>query len=53
MSDLVAKTADALPPTSRAFYENAVFKTFLSIIYGALSLFFLGLCAAGKHVSAG
>lgn len=51
MSDLVAKTADALALTSRNFYENSVFKLFLSFVWSAIGLFFLGLCAAsmGLH----
>lgn len=48
MSDLVTKTADALPVTSRNFYENATFKLFLSMVWSAIGIFFLGLCAACK-----
>jgi len=54
MSDLVAKSADALPLNSRNFYENAVFKTFLSMIWAALGLCFLGLtCTNGGNSRAG
>jgi len=51
MSDLVAKSADALPLTSRNFYENSVFKLFLSFVWSAIGLFFLGLCAANGGLS--
>eukprot|EP01033_Poteriospumella_lacustris_P012847 gene12847-9186_t len=42
-SDLVTKNADALTIPSRAFYERAVFKMFLSLFYAAVGLFYLGL----------
>jgi hypothetical protein len=47
-SDLVTKNADALTIPSRAFYERAVFKMFLSLFYAAVGLFYLGLSSQGK-----
>lgn len=47
-SDLVTKNADALTIPSRAFYERAVFKMFLSLFYAAIGLFYLGLVSQGK-----
>ncbi len=47
---LVGQGADFLPPSSRYFYERAIFKIFLSIVYFAVAIFFLGICAAGKFI---
>jgi hypothetical protein len=46
--NLVNKGLDNLTFISRAFYERAYLKMFLSIIYFAAALFYLGLCAYGK-----
>jgi hypothetical protein len=35
---------DDLSKTSRSFYERAVFKIYLSLMYGSFSVMFLGLC---------
>jgi hypothetical protein len=50
MTDVVvAGSADMLTVGSRKFYERAKLKAFLSIVYAATALFFLGLCCQSKE----
>lgn len=48
---LTPKSADGLNVASRNFYENSTFKTFLSVVYFALSFLMLGLCSQAAGVS--
>jgi hypothetical protein len=43
---------DELSAPSRDFYENAVFKLTLSLMFAAFAMMFLGFCAAAGGVSA-
>jgi len=47
---LVSKSADNLGFKSRNFYENALFKVFLSIVYAAFALFCLGFSSQGNTI---
>jgi len=47
------KNLDELNDVSREFYERALFKMSLSLVFAAAGLFFLGLsCAAGGQSAA-
>ena len=43
--DEVKLELDALQPESRSFYEKTYFKNYLSLLFFALTLFYLGACS--------
>ena len=49
MADVVVSgSADMLTVGSRKFYERARLKTFLSIVYAGIAMFFLALTCQGN-----
>jgi hypothetical protein len=44
-------SVDDLTKRSREFYERSLYKGFLSFIYAALALMFLGFCSTSAGVS--
>ena len=43
---IISKKLDNLSSFARVFYERAVFKMFLSVLYGALAMMFLAFCTS-------